>query len=41
MLPNAKVTRDYRDTGLVIEYVVPIDLVINETEQDENWLSAD
>ena len=41
MLPNAKVTRDYRDTGLVIEYVVPIDLVINETEQDESWLSAD
>ncbi|KCZ49098.1 MULTISPECIES: sensor histidine kinase [unclassified Hyphomonas] len=37
MLPNAKVTRDYKDTGLTIEYTVPIELVIEEAEVDDNW----
>nr|WP_321362276.1 HWE histidine kinase domain-containing protein [uncultured Hyphomonas sp.] len=41
MLPNAKVTCDYRDTGLVMEYVVPADLVLDEVKQEEVWLSAD
>lgn len=37
MLPNAKVKREYRDSGLTIEYVVPIDLVIQEIERNDNW----
>lgn len=32
MLPDAKVTREYRDTGLTIEYVVPIELVVEDVE---------
>ena len=30
-------TRDYKDTGLTIEYTVPIELVIEEAEVDDNW----
>jgi PAS domain S-box-containing protein len=29
MLPNARVKRDYRETGLRIEYIVPIDLTVD------------
>lgn len=37
MLPNARVKREYRDSGLTIEYTVPIGLVVDEVEQDDNW----
>ena len=36
MLPNAKVTREYRDTGLTIEYVVPVELVVEDAETDHD-----
>ncbi len=41
MLPNAEVTREYRDTGLVIKYEVPVDLVVNGVEEDDAWPSTD
>ena len=41
MLPNAWVKRTYRDTGLTIEYIVPVEIIIDDGDQDENWLASD
>ena len=41
MLPNARVKRTYRDTGLTIEYIVPVEIIIDDGDQDENWLASD
>ncbi|WP_321489446.1 PAS domain-containing protein [uncultured Hyphomonas sp.] len=40
MLPNAKVTREYNDTGLTIEYIVPIELVVEDAGQGESREAA-
>lgn len=41
MLPNARVTRTYHDTGLTIEYIVPVEVVTDDGDHDENWLAGD
>jgi two-component sensor histidine kinase len=41
MLPNARVKREYHDTGLRIEYVVPLEFATKEIEEDDPWVTTD
>ena len=41
MLPNAKVSRTYRDSGLTIEYVVPLEVATSENDQNEDIPAED